>query len=174
MSSLVFQKTESGKSEIAQRKAGLSPATHSVLIMVNGGESANALAARGLPQLQGRLDTLLALGLIEPVPTTRTPPGPRHGEPATASAKVAQVAAQVAPPSTPASPEPDLEPLRRRAMLQLTPHFGPDTPVVAQALLAARTAAAFNEALDGIQTPLAMYLERKQASRELQDLRPTP
>jgi hypothetical protein len=179
MSSLVFQKTESGKAEIARRQAGLSPATRTVLIMVNGSDPANALAARGLPQLQGHLDTLLALGLIEPVPGTRAKPVSDH-EPVSAPAGRAPMVAPAVSPSTPAppgpelEPEPDLEPLRRRAMAQLTPHFGPDTPVVAQALLAARTASAFNEALDGIQTKLAIYLGRKQASRELQDLRPPP
>jgi hypothetical protein len=174
MSSLVFQKTESGKAEIARRKAGLSPATRTVLIMVNGSDSASALAARGLPQLQGHLDTLLALGLIEPVPGTRDRPGPDLDEPASAPAVVNHRPEPLVSAATPAAPEPDLEPLRRRAMSQLAPHFGPDTAVVAQALLAARTAAAFNEALDGIQTKLAIYLGRKQALRELQDLRPTP
>ena len=36
MSSLVFRKTESGRAEVSLRKAGLSPVTRRVLIMVNG------------------------------------------------------------------------------------------------------------------------------------------
>jgi hypothetical protein len=174
MSGLVFRKTESGKVEIAKRGAGLAPAVRQLLILVNGVDSVQALLAKGLGDVRGHLDTLLALGLIEPVSATRNWPGPVLDEPASAPAVVNHRPEPLVSAATPAAPEPDLEPLRRRAMLQLTPHFGPDTPVVAQALLAARTEAAFNEALDGIQTKLAIYLGRKQAARELQDLRPTP
>ena len=77
MSSGVFQKTESGKAEIARRQAGLSPATRTVLVMVNGSDAVSALMARGLPQLQGHLDVLLALGLIEPV-VARAAPAPKR------------------------------------------------------------------------------------------------
>ena len=178
----VFQKTELGRAEVARRQAGLSMATRSVLIMVNGSASVAALAARGIEQLQGHLDALLALRLIETVVETRprshTGPDPVPAPPATARAS----APTVSPPPTVAknverpvnAPDSDLEPLRRRALLTLMPHFGPDTPVVAQALLAARNAAAFHQALDGIQTQLAIYLGRKQAARVVQDLRPSP
>ncbi|MGS5090065.1 hypothetical protein ACVC7V_26590 [Hydrogenophaga sp. A37] len=153
MSSQVFRKTESGKAEIARRQAGLSAATRTVLILVNGSDTVSALMARGLPQLQGHLDTLLALGLIEPV---APPPAPVS----------ASMAAQAA------SASPNLDALRRQAMAYLGNHFGPDTPQVAQALLGARSVAEFNAALDGIESKLAIYLGRKQAARELLALRP--
>jgi len=179
MSSGVFQKTESGKAEIARRQAGLSPATRTVLIMVNGNDSVNALTARGLPQLQGHLDVLLALGLIEPVVAraapVATPSPPVVTQPpveptATAAPLTARAPASV--PAQAATAGPGLDALRRQAMAYLGNHFGPDTPLVAQALLAARTATEFNAALDGIESKLAIYLGRKQAARELQALRP--
>ena len=169
MSSQVFRKTESGKAEIARRQAGLSPATRTVLVMVNGNDSVNVLAARGLPQLQGHLDTLLALGLIEPVvarAATVASPSP----PAVVQPLVERTA--IAAPAQAASAGPNLDALRRQAMAYLGNHFGPDTPLVAQALLGARSVAEFNAALDGIESKLAIYLGRKQAARELQALRP--
>lgn len=173
MSSQVFRKTESGKGEIARRQAGLSPAARTVLIMVNGSDSVNALAARGLPQLQGHLETLLALGLIEPValpsppPTVALSPVVPHASEAPLAAPIPAAApAQVAPAGL------NLDALRRKALAHLGNHFGPDTTLVAQALLAARSVAEFNAALDGIESKLAIYLGRKQAARELQPLRP--
>ena len=166
MSSQVFRKTESGKAEIARRQAGLSPATRTVLIMVNGSDSVNALAARGLPQLQGHLDTLLALGLIEPVVARAATVAPPANYAELAGSAPAYVPAQAA------TAGPGLDALRRQAMAYLGNHFGPDTPLVAQALLGARSVAEFNAALDGIESKLAIYLGRKQAARELQALRP--
>ena len=148
MSREVFRKTESGKAEIARRQAGLSPATRTVLVMVNGSDAVSALMARGLPQLQGHLETLLELGLIEPV-VARAAPTPA-----------------VVPAGL------NLDALRRKALAHLGSHFGPDTTLVAQALLAARSVAEFNAALDGIESKLAIYLGRKQAARALQALRP--
>lgn len=180
MSSQVFRKTESGKAEIVRRQAGLSVATRTVLIMVNGSDAVSALMARGLPQLQGHLDTLLALGLIEPVVARAAPVVSPLPPPAVAQAPVVPTAIEApltapAPASVPeqaAHAGPGLDVLRRQAMAYLGNHFGPDTPLVAQALLAARSVAEFNAALDGIESKLAIYLGRKQAARELQALRP--
>jgi len=168
MSSLVFRKTESGKAEIAQRQAGLALATRQLLILVNGVDSVQALLAKGLGDVQGHLDTLLALRLIEPVPAApkAAPPPPAVPAPAPAAA-----AAPATPPSDPDDPQ-RLLALQRRAWQTLQPHFGPDTPTVAQALLAARSVAEFNAALDGIESKLAIYLGRKAAARELLALRP--
>jgi hypothetical protein len=66
---------------------------------------------------------------------------------------------------------PQLLVLQRRAFQRLQPHFGPDTPIVAQDLLAARTLAAYQRALDGIEAKLAIYMGRKLAEREVQALR---
>jgi hypothetical protein len=160
MSGLVFRKTESGKAEIAQRSAGLAPATRQLLILVNGVDSVQALLAKGLGDVRGHLDTLLSLRLIEPLP---------------AAPKVAPPPPAVPPPSPAPAPEADdpqrLLALQRRAYQTLQPHFGPDMPTVAQDLLAARSTAQYLASLDGIQAKLAIYMGRKQAEREVEALR---
>ncbi len=160
MSSGVFRKTESGKAEVARRQAGLAPAARQLLILVNGSDSVQALVAKGLADVQAHLGTLLALGLIEAVPEPVKP--------------VAVVPAPAPPAQVVATPAPDAQrllTLQRQALQRLHPHFGPDTPLVAQALLAARTAAEYQQALDGIESKLAIYMGRKQAVRELASLR---
>lgn len=164
MSSLVFRKTESGKAEIAQRQAGLAPATRQLLILVNGVDSVQALLAKGLGDVRGHLDTLLSLRLIEPVPT---PPKAASLPPAAPSP-----APDVQADSSTESEDPQrLLVLQRRAWQTLQPHFGPDTPTVAQDLLAARSIAQYLASLDGIQAKLAIYMGRKQAEREIDALR---
>lgn len=162
MSSLVFRKTESGKAEIAQRQAGLALATRQLLILVNGVDSVQALLAKGLGDVQGHLDTLLALRLIEPVPAApkAAPPPPTVLAPAPAP-----------PPVVDADEPQRLLALQRRAWQTLQPHFGPDTPTVAQDLLAARSMAQYLASLDAIQAKLAIYMGRKQAEREVDALR---
>lgn len=162
MSNLVFRKTDSGKEEIALRKAGLALATRQLLILVNGVDSVQALLAKGLGDVRGHLDTLLSLRLIEPLP---------------AAPKVAPPPPAVPPPSPAPAPAPEsddpqrLLALQRRAYQTLQPHFGPDTPTVAQDLLAARSIAQYLASLDGIQAKLAIYMGRKQAEREVEALR---
>ena len=164
MSSLVFRKTESGKAEIAQRQAGLAPAARQLLILVNGVDSVQALLAKGLGDVRGHLDTLLSLRLIEPVPT---PPKAASLPPAAPSP-----APDVQADSSTESEDPQrLLVLQRRAWQTLQPHFGPDTPTVAQDLLAARSIAQYLASLDGIQAKLAIYMGRKQAEREIDALR---
>ena len=63
---------------------------------------------------------------------------------------------------------------QRLAMQRLVQHFGPDTVTVAQGLLAARSITQYLAALDGIQAKLAIYMGRKQAEREVQELRIAP
>jgi hypothetical protein len=165
MSSLVFRKTESGKAEIATRQAGLAPAMRQLLILVNGVDSVQALQAKGLGDVRAHLDTLLAVGLIEPVPAAPRPvavsPPPQ--------------AASRPPPALADAPvfEEDHRVLdaQRLAMQRLVPHFGPDTVTVAQSLLAERTVPQYLAALEGIQAKLAIYMGRKQAEREVQALR---
>lgn len=72
-------------------------------------------------------------------------------------------------------PAPVIEPgrlsaLQRQALHRLTPHFGPDTALVAQALIAASSPDEYQRALDAIQAKLAIYMGRKQAARELASL----
>lgn len=146
MLSPIFQKTARGRAEIEQRSDRIPAAMRAVLIMVNGSDSLAMMAARGVPQLRDHLQSLLTLGLIEPVPV---------------------------PSEQPVSLD-LLAALCRQAHTRLTPHFGPDTASVVQPLRDARTAAAFNEALDDIQARLATYLGRKLAAIALQGLRPRP
>ena len=167
MSSLVFRKTESGKAEIAQRQAGLAPATRQLLILVNGVDSVQALLAKGLGDVRGHLDTLLSLRLIEPVPT---PPKAASLPPAAPSP-----APDVQADSSTESEDPQrLLVLQRRAYQTLQPHFGPDTPTVAQALLAARSLTGFHEALAGLEAKLSIYMGRKQAASAIESLRQMP
>ena len=166
MSSLVFRKTESGKAEIATRQAGLAPAMRQLLILVNGVDSVQALQAKGLGDVRAHLDTLLAVGLIEPVPAAPRP---------VAVSPPPQAAPLPPPPALADAPvfEEDHRVLaaQRLAMQRLVPHFGPDTVTVAQTLLAARTVPQYLAALEGIQAKLAIYMGRKQAEREVQALR---
>lgn len=163
MSSPVFRKTENGRVEVAQRQAGLAPAARQLLILVNGRDSVHALMAKGLGEVRAHLDTLLALGLIEAVP-----------EPERLLVAVPAPAPSASAVATPAPAEPDAErlpELKRQALQRLHQHFGPDTPVVAQALLSAHTPADYQKALDGIESKLAIYMGRKLAARELHSLR---
>ncbi|MGI9217139.1 MAG: hypothetical protein ACR2JA_09110 [Hydrogenophaga sp.] len=159
MSGQVYRKTEAGRAEVSQRRAGLSPATRQLLILVNGSDSVQVLKDRGLVDVRTALDSLLAQGLIEPlhVPPPRPVPA-------------AAPAPEPAPPEDPQQ----LLALQRRAYQALQPHFGPDTPTVAQALLAARCRADFDASLGGIEAKLAIYMGRKQAAREVQALRSVP
>lgn len=177
MSSLVFRKTDAGRAEIGQRSAGLVPAARQLLILVNGVDSVQALLAKGLGDVRGHLDTLLSLRLIEPVlaaPKAAPPPPPAAAAPVPSpdpSPAPAAVAVSQPAPAAEADDPQRLLALQRRAYQTLQPHFGPDTPTVAQDLLAARSIAQYLAALDGIQAKLAIYMGRKQAEREVDALR---
>ena len=165
MSSTVYRKTEEGRAELGNRRGGLSPATRQVLILINGSDSAAVLAGK-LGEVRGHLDALLALGLIEEVPSSR--PGSTVGR---ATSTPATPAAPSAPAPAPApEQDPRLLELQRRAYRKLQPHFGADTPIVAQAMLAARTLADFRRSLVAIEAKLAIYMGRKQAALEVESL----
>lgn len=177
MTHRVFRKTEHGKAEVARRSGSLPPAARSVLIMVNGSDSVAALTAQGLPQVQVHLQRLLAMGLIElagPPPASDAPAAPAK-PPQTPPAPAPE-----APPAAPAAhhspavPDERLSAQCRLVLAHLSQHFGPDTPQVAQAVLAARTTGEFNAAIDAIESRLATHLGRKQAAREAQALRLNP
>ncbi|MBL8386602.1 MAG: hypothetical protein JNK17_00035 [Hydrogenophaga sp.] len=164
MAATVYRKTEAGRDEVATRRAGLSPQLRRVLIMVNGAEGAAAMAALGLPDLAQQLAALAEAGLIEPLPASSR---------SASSQPAAAVAAAPAPP-VPApvvEEDPRLQGLQRRAFLLLRQHFGPDTPIVGEAVFAARTIDDFHRALDGLEAKLAIYMGRKQALKELENLR---
>ena len=169
MSGLVFRKTERGRAEIAQRQAGLVPAARQLLILVNGIDSVQALLTKGLGDVRAHLDTLLALRLIEPVATALASPPPTLATPV----PVPRVVSAAPPERAVVAPEEAqaLLALQRKAYQTLVPHFGPDAPIVAQAMLAARTLADFQAALGGIEAKLAIYMGRKQAARTIESLR---
>lgn len=160
MSIPVFRKTEAGRTELKLRRAGLAMTTRSVLILVNGIDDVRALSAKGLEDVQGHLDTLAALQLIEVVRVATPPP-------------VAKTALDAVPPTAvpTATAFADLSHQQRGLVHTLAPHFGPDTTHVAQAALAARSLAEFHQALAAIESKLAIYMGRKQAARALQHLR---
>lgn len=176
MTHRVFRKTEHGKAEVARRSGSLPPAARSVLIMVNGSDSVAALTAQGLPQVQVHLQRLLAMGLIElagPPPASDAPAAPAKPP------KTLAAPAPAAPPAEsqahpPAVPDDRLDAQCCLVLAHLSQHFGPDTPQVAQAVLAARTTGEFNTAIDAIESRLATHLGRKRAAREAQALRLNP
>lgn len=159
MPNTVFQKTARGRAEVVQRSDRVPAAMRSVLIMVNGSDTVSALASRGVPQVREQMQALLALGLIEPVPAPAPPPAPPPPAP---------------PPPATALPATVHDALCRKALARLAVHFGADTPAVVQPLRDAHTVAAFNAALDGIESRLAAHMGRRHAARELQGLRPGP
>lgn len=173
MSSLVFRKTESGKAEIGQRRAGLAAATRQLLILVNGVDSVQTLQTKGLGDVRHHLDTLLALHLIEEVPVSRPPPPSSRAAPVQAPGPT-----RVAPPVAASAPPPAISPeedqrllgLQKRAYRKLQPHFGADAPIVAQAMLAARSLQEFRQSLNAIEAKLAIYMGKKQAAREVESL----
>lgn len=157
MVATVYRKTAAGRAEVSQRRAGLSVATRQLLILVNGKERVQDLVHKGGEDLRTALDSLLVLGLIEPMPVA--PPR----------------AAEAVPAPAPAPAEdPQRLLLLRRVYQFLQPHFGPDTPTVAQALLAACNLTAFHEALAGLEAKLSIYMGRKQAARAIESLRHKP
>jgi hypothetical protein len=156
MVATVYRKTAAGRAEVSQRRAGLSVATRQLLILVNGKDRVQDLVHKGSDDLRTALDSLLALGLIEPIPVA----SPR--------------AAEAIPAPAPAEDPQQLLLLQRRAYQFLQPHFGPDTPTVAQALLAARSLTGFQEALAGLEAKLSIYMGRKQAARTIESLRQMP
>lgn len=172
MASPVYRKTAAGKEEISARRAGLSPTTRRVLIMVNGNDSVSMLATQGVPDIVSHIDTLLALRMIEAAEAAAAPePRPPAQAPVLAPPPPAPPPAPAAPPS---EEDRRLLAAQRLAMQRLVQHFGPDTVTVAQGLLAARSIAQYLAALDGIQAKLAIYMGRKQAEREVQELRIAP
>ena len=171
MPATVYRKTAAGRAEIGQRGAGLSPAARQLLILLNGSDSVQVLVDKGLPDVRTHLDTLLALQLIESVgaPVTTAPAATPPAAP-----PVMAAAAAPSPAPTPAEDPQQLLALQRRAYQFLQPHFGPDTPLVAQALLAARSLAYFQAALTGIEAKLSIYMGRKPAARAIESLRQLP
>ncbi len=162
----VFKKTQAGRDEVAKRRAGLTPAERQVLIVVNGAESTSALA--GLADVNRHLRKLIDLGLVEvsgggsPSAKTATP-SPQAPEPAARAAAPTGLSAE--------QEEAIVRALQRQAGTQLVHHFGPDTATVAEKVLLADTLSDFNAALDEVETKLAIYLGRKKAAAQIEELK---
>jgi hypothetical protein len=81
--SLIFQKTELGRYELATRKLGLSNTLRLVLVLVDGRRSVRTLAAFSdtVAQDPQCLEELLKQGMIEVVSDGTSPPAPASAPP---------------------------------------------------------------------------------------------
>lgn len=199
--SLVYRKTERGQGEIKSRAGGLSVRARTLLILTNAVDSVATLHKKMGADAASVLHDLAAQGYIEPIEATKPKvsasptlmPTPRPALMPTPVAmsvpSVPSVTSLAAPfaetlasplrvdlPDTPVLSQAEfaarLAPLRRAALKQLTPHFGPDVVVVAQPLLKAQTPQTYNAALDLLASKLAIYLGRKKAALVVDGLRP--
>jgi hypothetical protein len=144
----VFAKTAQGRAELEARSGALNGRLRTALIVINGHLPLAALRRVIGVDADALIEQLLLRGHVEAV----GPAAPAEDE------AVRQIASLVA---------------RRQqdALARLAPHFGPDVDTVAQPLLAARDAGAFNQALDLMERKLALYLGRREAARILAGLR---
>ena len=170
-STLVFQKTERGREEIARRSRGLTVPLRWLLITLNGHSDLASYASSGLKVTEQDLTTLVDMGLIELVPAAR--PIANAVQPTSlpsTAVPAATVPASVdqAPPIT----DVELTALRRLALQRLQAHFGLDTKVVVADLFKASSANAYRQALKVIEGKLAIYLGRKGAAQTLEGLWP--
>jgi hypothetical protein len=150
----IFAKTEAGRAALAERSSA-GPA-RTALILVNGQDSVQALRAKLGPDADVLIRELHQRGLVELLRPAIQAPAPRPMQ----------------APSFPPIDESDrLEPLKREAIARLGPHFGPDAPIVAAALMAATQVAAYNAALGTIEARLALYLGKTGAAQVLAGLR---
>ena len=150
----IFAKTEAGRAALADRSSA-GPA-RTALILVNGQDSVQALRAKLGPDADVLIRELHRRGLIELLRPSPQGPAPRPMQ---------------APSVPPIDESGRLEPLKREAIARLGPHFGPDAPIVAAALMAATQTAAYNAALGTIEARLALYLGRTGAAQVLAGLR---
>ncbi|RZT42043.1 hypothetical protein [Cupriavidus agavae] len=79
----VYQKTEAGQEEIRTRARKLDHKLRALLLIVNGERSRSALLAQvsGMGVSDEAFDTLLALGLVEPLPEPARAPAARPAKP---------------------------------------------------------------------------------------------
>lgn len=159
----VFRKTEAGHAEIRNRALGLDARTRGLLILINGELTAGELAARVGFDPGVTLVHFVGAGLIERVasaaPRLRPPPPP---PPAPSRPPAASPAA----PAPPAELMPsDAAAAWRRALIELSPHYGPDAELVAAPLRSAATPAQFAAALAEVRDKLSVFLGRKGAEQ---------
>lgn len=151
MTRLFFRKTALGTQEIANRTLGLPRALRTLLILVAPQVSADELTQRVASDAVPMLESLQAMGLIEPaVPVARAP--------AAAAPPVAPP-----PPSPAAAAAPDLRAAKSLALVELAPVFGPEVDSILGGLLAADSSTALATELDALRDKLVMYQGRRRA-----------
>ena len=167
----IYRKTALGQTTLGTRSSALPARARTALILVNGRDSLAMLMGKVGADAVALVELLLGLGLVEEVLPSVEPPRPTPA-PAAAPTPTAGPAAPPLPPQpVDAGLQARLTALKRQALHLLAPQFGPDVDVVCAALLAARSEAAYGEALSGIETKLAIYLGRKPAQRLVDGLR---
>ncbi len=150
----IYRKTARGVAALATRSGALAPRARMALILVNGQDSLALLAAKLGTDAMALVEMLFDGGLVEEVvpEVVPAPPAPLPAPVVPADARLAA--------------------LKRKAIVRLTPHFGPDVDVVCRPLLAAATHEAYVAALAAIESKLSIYLGRKGAGKLLTDLHP--
>jgi hypothetical protein len=79
--SIIYRKSAQGQEEIERRQRNLPPRLRSALILVDGRRTDTELHGLLAAQPAEALQTLLELGLIEPVAAAPAPPAPRSAKP---------------------------------------------------------------------------------------------
>ncbi|MFH1815807.1 MAG: hypothetical protein ABIF28_16825 [Pseudomonadota bacterium] len=153
----VFTKTAQGRAELEARSGALNGRLRAALIVVNGQLPLAALQRVIGDGAAALIEQLRQLGHVEAVDALADPTV--AAVPETSAADEHALLAQ------------QIGRRQREALARLAPHFGPDVDMVAQPLLAAREADAFNQALDLMERKLALYLGRREAARTLAGLR---
>ncbi len=159
----VFRKTEAGHAEIRSRALGLDARTRGLLILINGELTVGELAARVGFDPAETLVRFVGAGLIERVasaaPKLRPapPPAPAPAKPPAASPAAPAPPAELTP-SDPAA-------AWRRALVELSPHYGPDAELVAAPLRSAATPQQCAAALAEGRDKLSVFLGRKGAEQ---------
>ncbi len=157
----VFRKTEAGHAEIRNRALGLDARTRGLLILINGELTAGELAARVGFDPAEMLVRFVGAGLVErvavAVPKLRPVPPPAPAKPPAAPAAVPAPPAELVPPDAAAA--------WRRALVELSPHYGPDAELVAAPLRSATTPQQFALALVEVRDKLSVFLGRKGAEQ---------
>lgn len=168
--SLVYCKTARGLVEVKARTGGLSVRARTLLILTNAVDSVAALHKKIGADAAVILHDLAVQGYIEPLKSKSSP------APATGFVHILSPSPLLDKPDKWALSETEVTArlvlLRREALKQLTPYFGPDVIVVATPLLKAQTLKTYNAALDTMTAKLAIYLGRKAATKVVDGLRP--
>ena len=149
----VFQKTAKGREEIEKRTLRIDHKRRTLLILVDGQASAEALAAKAahIPDAMALLQSLWTEGFVEP---------------AGAAGAKASFAAQVAPPSSGKS----LEELKRVAAKTIERLMGPDGDALAIKIERAPNLDAFFAEAARAREALRAFLGPRQAEEFWQSL----